>query len=530
MHAGLAGVLDAVRVEVLELGSRLGGGLVVAEVVVRVLLARRERYRPTARGSSGNPGADAVGRVRLDPPGCRVLADQVAPGSDPRERVVAARVGGSRGDYRGAGGVQQLDRQSRNAGLATILDPVGIEVVELRAGLRGRPVVPEVVPGIHLPRRQLDRVAVRPQAVGNRGHIADPRHASTGRTGLLPTALSDLTDYVLGARDQAGEGVVAVGIRGGREDRTGGELARVVQVTVAIGIGVHADGPPRQTGLVAVLHAVGVLVLVLGAGLRGERVVTEVVPLEDLCVSDVEGVALPVRSAVGQLFASWQGRAGVRVGVDPVRLQALADDVVALVSRGIGIVEWDGEQAVVAVRIRHVRPLDRFSGVKDVVIVQIPVQVDRPARKPGLAGIFGAVGIEIVELHAVLESRGEDVGSLDLVVLVPERDELGQVDRRLHFGGIEEPVSVEVEVVRTAADPRGADAGAPTLGRAVLPDGEVTAHGNDDLRGRRRPVERVLDRVVVRIVRALRLDVAQRKGRIGERRVAEDLDVAVAVL
>ena len=215
LEAGLSGVLDAVCVQVFELGARLGGRGPVAEVVARIRLVGRERDRPSAGAHAGHALAGRVGRIGLGPARRHDLTDQVAARREVREGVVAAPVGGGRGKQRGPRRVVEADRHSGDPKLTGVLDAVCVKVFELGARLGGSAPVAEVVPRVHLPRRELDRVAVRSQAVGHGRHVTYAVVTRPARARLGPTGLGHLAHYVLGARDQVREGVVAAPVGDG---------------------------------------------------------------------------------------------------------------------------------------------------------------------------------------------------------------------------------------------------------------------------------------------------------------------------
>ena len=169
---------------------------------------------------------DRVGRRAggLVPARLHDLGDREGAGVDAREAVVAALVGGRRGDHVSAR-IEQIDDPGRQARLALILMAVAVQVVE----------------DVAAERRQLEVAEVQ----GRRRVAADGRLAVIGRRRRLgddPPAGRDLLDGVAAGADVR-ERVGPVPGRGRRGD----------QVVAAV---VEVDGPAAQAGVAIVERAV----------------------------------------------------------------------------------------------------------------------------------------------------------------------------------------------------------------------------------------------------------------------------------
>ena len=116
----VAGVFDAVAVDVVELHAADRAELEVAEVVAGAVGAADDRDVARIDG-------------RLSPADLAHFANAIGAGGEAGEAVVAAGAGDGRGIDGAVGVFVELDRPASEAGIGAVLDAVAVVVLELLA-------------------------------------------------------------------------------------------------------------------------------------------------------------------------------------------------------------------------------------------------------------------------------------------------------------------------------------------------------------------------------------------------------------
>src|SRR6185369_14036404 len=203
------------------------------------------------RGVGGGGAVQVVGGGHAGRQGRARHLDGVVARQEVAEGVAAVAAGRGGGDH-GAGAVEELDGDAVDTGLAAVLDAVGVGVAPDPVADRGGAAIAEVDVGAHLAAGEGDG-----RGVGGGGAIQVVGGGHAGRQGRARHL-----DGVV-ARQEVAEGVTPVAAGCGGGDHGAGAVEEL-------------DGDAVDTGLAAVLDAVGVGVAPDPVADRGGAAIAEV--------------------------------------------------------------------------------------------------------------------------------------------------------------------------------------------------------------------------------------------------------------